>query len=260
MPLLFQLLASGSKGNAVLLSSPTTQVLVDAGLSGKETSRRLDKTFAHPGALQGLVVTHEHQDHVRGVGVLSRRFGLPVYLTRGTLERLPHSVGTLAEVQLFQPGQAFTIGDLTFHAFSTSHDAADPVGFVVEHNGTRLGVCTDLGTATQLVKTRLAGCHGLIVEANHDPQLLMNGPYPFHLKQRIRSRHGHLSNEDTCHLLETLHHASLRTVVLAHLSEVNNRPDLVTRCVASHLAGPHWSPIRFIVAAQHEVSEEAELP
>jgi phosphoribosyl 1,2-cyclic phosphodiesterase len=259
MPLFFQVLASGSKGNAVLVCSPKTCVLLDAGLSGKELSRRLEKTPVNGAKLSGVVVSHEHQDHVRGCGVLSRRFDLPVYSSQGTLETLPPQVGQLASVQVFQSGVSFRIGDLVFHPFAISHDAKEPVGFIIEHQDTRLGVCTDLGVATQLVRTRLQGCHGLVLEANHDVDLLINGPYPWHLKQRIRSRHGHLSNMDTLELLKTIHHSRLKAVIFAHLSEVNNHPDKVCESVSEIRRSPQWECVRFEIGKQSEVGPGIEL-
>ncbi|MGV8073092.1 MAG: MBL fold metallo-hydrolase [Syntrophobacteraceae bacterium] len=259
MPLFFQVLASGSKGNAILVCSSKTRVLLDAGLSGKELARRLEKTPIECNQLDALIISHEHQDHVRGSGVMSRRFDLPVYLSKGTLENLPYKNGPLAYVQIFQPGNPFTIGDLTIKPFATSHDAGESSGFVIEHEDTKLGVCTDLGIATQLVKTRLQGCHGLIVESNHDVNLLLEGPYPWPLKQRIQSRHGHLSNEDAIELLGAVHHNGLKAVVMAHLSETNNHPGLVRKGLESLLEDPMWREVRFEIGKQHEPNTGIEL-
>jgi phosphoribosyl 1,2-cyclic phosphodiesterase len=259
MPLHFQALASGSKGNAILVSSHKTKILIDAGLSARELVSRLQRTSVKAGQLNAVVITHEHTDHVRGLGTLSRRFDLPVYLSQGTLENLPLETGQLSEVNLFQPGVAFAIGDLRIHPFAVSHDAQDPTGFVLEHDGRRLGVCTDLGIVTKLVQTRLQGCHGLILEANHDPQLLLNGPYPLPLKQRIRSRHGHLSNIDSFELLQNIYHSALQVVLFAHLSEVNNQPDLVLTSAREFLSDAAWNGVAFTVGKQHEVSRTFEL-
>jgi phosphoribosyl 1,2-cyclic phosphodiesterase len=259
MPLFFQILASGSKGNALLVGSSKTQILLDAGLSGKELVCRLEQTPIRVRQLSAIVVSHEHLDHVRGLGVLSRRFHLPVYLNQGTLDHLSSQIGQLAAVQLFQSGVAFQLGDLRIHPFSISHDAYDPVGFVIEHEGSRLGVCTDLGVVTHLVRQRLQDCHGLVLEANHDMSLLLNGPYPPYLKQRIRSRNGHLSNVETCELLEHIYHGGLQKVLLAHLSEVNNRPDLVLQSVQELQRLNGWRNVRFEVGKQSEVSTGIEI-
>ena len=259
MSLYFRVLAGGSKGNAVLVCSPTTHLLLDAGLSAKELSRRLDRTPVKLERLDAVLVSHEHQDHVRGVGVLSRRLNIPVHLTRGTADHLPSQVGRPAHLTVIEAGVPFEVGDIVCRPFAVSHDASEPVGFVFEHNGTKLGFCTDLGVATNLVKARLQGCHGLIIEANHDPERLMNGPYPPHLKQRIRSRHGHLSNADAMNLLEELHHAGLRNVILTHLSEVNNHPDLVAAAVEELCSSPRWEGVRFDIAVQHDITEGFDI-
>ncbi len=259
MALVFQVLASGSKGNAVYVAGPGTAVLLDAGLSAREMVRRLENVGVPPRRLAGVLITHEHSDHIRGAGVFSRRFDLPVYLTQATLDGLPSQLGELAGVQIIHSGRPFTIGDLTILPFSLSHDAADPVGYIVEHDGCRLAVCTDCGTATQLVRTRLQHCHGLIVEANHDVDRLIQGPYPWHLKQRIRSRHGHLSNEECCDLLQDVHHLNLQVVVMAHLSEINNHPNLVLGTRLKRLQGEQWHHVRFLIAAQDQATPLCEL-
>lgn len=242
------------------MCSSKTSILLDAGLSAKELVRRLGKTPVAGNQLSAVVISHEHQDHVRGSGVMSRRFDLPVYLSRGTLDNLPVKTGALAAVKIFQPGNPFTVGDLEIHPFSTSHDAGESSGFIIENNGVSLGVCTDLGVATQLVRARLQGCDGLIVESNHDVNLLMDGPYPWPLKQRIRSRHGHLSNEEAMELLETVRHDRLKTVVLAHLSETNNHPRVVLRELEKLRQNELWRDVHFEVGMQHEVSRTFELP
>lgn len=259
MPILLQCLASGSKGNATLVCSAKTRVLFDAGLSAKELSVRLNRTSIQAKELDAIIISHEHLDHVRGLGTFSRRYGLPVFLSQGTLDHLPPEVGELPHIQVFNPGTAFAVGDLKVQPFAVSHDAGEPAGFVVEHQSTRLGMCTDLGVATELVKMRLADCHALFVEANHDLDLLLNGPYPWPLKQRIRSRHGHLSNTDTCELLECLYHEDLQTVLFAHLSEVNNNPERVLQTSRDLLKAPHWSSVAFAVVGQHSVSRETVL-
>jgi phosphoribosyl 1,2-cyclic phosphodiesterase len=259
MAISFQTLASGSKGNAIVVSSIHTRILIDVGLTGKELHRRMHLAGMNAAELHGVVVTHEHTDHVRGVGVLSRRYDLPVHLTRGTLENLPQQVGALARPQLFRDGHTFNIGDLLVTPFAISHDASDPVGLIVENDGCRLGICTDLGVATQLVRQRLAGCHGLVLEANHDVDLLLNGPYPWDLKQRIRSRHGHLSNTDSCELLKELLHDGLQAVVLAHLSETNNRPELVLESIRGLRLNSEWREIHFDIGPQHSIGKALEI-
>lgn len=259
MAMRLQVLASGSKGNSVLVCTERTRVLFDAGLSAKEILRRLEQTGVSANRLSGLVLSHEHQDHVRGAGTLSRRFDLPVYLSRGTLEQLPQQVGQLPERQLFQTGAHFTIGDLSIEPFSISHDAAEPAGFLITHNGCRLGICTDCGTATQLVRARLKDCNALVIEANHDTRMLLTGPYPPELKQRIRSRHGHLSNDETFHLIEELLHEQLRAIVFAHLSETNNHPDIIAQAYRALRMREEWRGVHFEIGDQHQPGKQIEL-
>jgi phosphoribosyl 1,2-cyclic phosphodiesterase len=250
LTLAFEVLASGSKGNATFVSTACTRILIDAGLSAREIARRLQMTrrAAQP---QALLISHEHIDHVRGLDVLSRHLDLPVYLTEGTLSRMPASAGRPARAEVVRAGQPFVVGDLCITAFSVPHDAAEPVGFVVEHDGCRLGICTDLGTSTESVIQHLQGCQALVLEANHDLDLLLHGPYPGFLKKRIAGRYGHLSNRQMCDLLHSLHHRGLKTVVMAHLSEVNNTPACVRQELAPLRAEPAWGSVRFELASQH---------
>jgi phosphoribosyl 1,2-cyclic phosphodiesterase len=224
MGLRFCLLASGSKGNAVYLESRGQAVLVDNGLSGVELERRMEAADLSPSLLKAIILTHEHRDHSSGVGVAARRFRVPIMATRGTWLNCPNTNKT--RHMAIEAGRPFEAGGMQITPFSIPHDAADPVGLVVQAGAARLGLCTDLGRATRLVETRLAGCHALVLESNHDPQMLNNGPYQEWLKQRVRSRHGHLSNQEGAALLGKLHHDELREVVLAHLSETNNTPEL----------------------------------
>ncbi len=216
-------LASGSKGNATYISDGETSILVDAGLSGIELQRRLISRNLAPEELDAIIVTHEHSDHVRGAGILSRRFNLPVYINQKTEAAAP-GLGSPHEFRSFDCGTTFSIGNLTIHPFSISHDAQDPAGFTIGRNGTRMAIATDLGIATAMVKEHLKHCALLVLEANHDPQMLETGPYPWPLKQRIQSRVGHLSNSDSKILLHELQHDNLQHVILAHLSEINNTP------------------------------------
>ncbi len=228
-------LASGSKGNAIYISNGPTAVLFDAGLSGIEIERRLTSRGLRTDSLKAIVVSHEHSDHVQGVGVLSRRYGLPVYINRKT-DGAAATIGKVYQKVFFECGAGFTIGNLTIHPFSLSHDAADPAGFTVHRNGIKVGLATDLGVATALVAEHLKNCRALILEANHDPQMLIEGPYPWPLKQRIQGRTGHLSNSDSKSLLNKITHQNLDHVILAHLSETNNTPAKAIKCIMPALA------------------------
>ena len=246
------LLASGSKGNAIFLSDGHTSVLFDAGLSGIEIQRRFAARGFDPQSLDAIIVSHEHADHVQGVGVLARRFNLPVYFSPKTDACTRSMVGTIKDIQHFETGKKFSINTLTIHPFSISHDAEDPAGFTIVNNGLKIGIVTDLGIATAMVKERLKQCHLLILEANHDPDMLINGPYPWPLKQRIQGRMGHLSNHDSRKLLDTLKHDNLQHVILAHLSETNNTPQKALNEVGLALNN---SRTQIHVATQHTCSE-----
>ncbi len=234
------ILASGSKGNAIFISSGDTSLLIDAGLSGIEIERRLRSRGLDPENLDAIMVSHEHSDHIQGVGVLSRRYKLPVYISTKTRKAAVSQLGNLYDFKNFECGSMFTINDLSIHPFSISHDAKDPCGFTVNQNGTKIGIATDLGIATSMVKEHLKGCTLLILEANHDEGMLINGPYPWPVKQRVKSRIGHLSNAESKHLLNEIQHDGLKHVMLAHLSETNNTPQkavnevgqALTRCKA----------------------------
>ena len=238
-------LASGSKGNATYISDGNTSILIDAGLSGIEIQRRLTSRGLAPEQLNAIVVTHEHSDHIRGVGIISRRYKLPVYINQKTKKASP-GLGNLHAIRPFECGTPFNIENLAVHPFSISHDAEDPSGFTIGQNGTTIAIATDLGIATSMVKEHLKRCALLILEANHDPQMLETGPYPWPLKQRIQSRIGHLSNSDSRKLLRELQHENLQHVILAHLSEINNTPQkafdevtrALTRCMAQLTVAP----------------------
>lgn len=218
-------LASGSRGNAIYVSDGRTSILLDAGLSGVEIERRLIAAELAPDQLDAILVSHEHADHVKGVGILSRRYKLPVYMSKETETAAEPIVGKTAKTISFECGNRFKIKTLAVRPFSISHDAADPAGFTFSNGDLKIGVATDLGIATSMVRKHLMGCSALVLEANHDPAMLIHGPYPWPLKQRVRGRTGHLSNPDTRILLRELLHDKLSHVVLAHLSETNNTPE-----------------------------------
>jgi phosphoribosyl 1,2-cyclic phosphodiesterase len=199
-----------------------------------------------PADLSAIVITHEHIDHVRGAGVLSRRFNIPVYISSATHHACT-GLGHISALTYFDCGNRFKIQDLTVNPFSISHDASDPAGLTLTWQQSKIGIATDLGVVTNLVRTHLSGSSVLYLESNHDPEMLINGSYPWHLKQRIQSRTGHLSNSDAGTLLADLYHDQLYHVILAHLSEENNRPERalaeVGRCLnrpgtALSVAGP----------------------
>ncbi len=259
-------LASGSKGNSVFVSTPETAVLIDAGLSGVEIQRRLTMVGQTPEQLRAIIITHEHSDHVQGAGILSRRFNIPVYITSKTYQACKN-LGKVELLNFFDCGNAFDIDDLQVVPFSISHDACDPSGMTLSCQEKKIGIATDLGIATGLVKQHLKNCDLIYIESNHDPEMLINGPYPWHLKQRIKSRTGHLSNMDTRALVAEILDLNtdlksdlilnqnsgqssdqetdldpglqpvLKHVILAHLSEENNCPQKAAAEVKKGLNG-----------------------
>lgn len=256
MGLRYCLLASGSKGNAIFVQSGGESLLVDCGLSAREALRRLELRSLDWRTLKAVFITHEHRDHVAGVGALARKLRLPVLATQAAYSACP-GLGPVHHL-VFRAGEPFSLGGLGLHPFSTPHDASDPVGLVIANGAARLGLCTDLGQALKLVVARLSGCQALVLEHNHDPRMLAEGPYPPWLKQRVRSRHGHLSNQQGAELLAAVHGAELRQVALAHLSEVNNTPELAARAARETLERLE-SPAELVVARQDQPGPVLEI-
>lgn len=244
-------LASGSKGNAVYVETGETRLLIDAGLSATEIIKRLAAIGVESSSLHGILISHDHSDHTRGAGTLARKLKIPViisYPTRGACEPLLKK----CEVTEFESGYSFSFRDISIDPFQTTHDAVDPVGFTIESAEGRYGHATDFGIVTRLVTEKLKGSRAIVIEANHDEEMLMNGPYPWHLKQRIKSRHGHISNNESIGLLEELLHDRLEGVFLAHLSEVNNDPKLPQSAAERLLAGQNCcSPLLCIGDQYH---------
>ncbi len=229
-------LGSGSQGNALVVESEHGRLLVDAGFSGREIERRLALVGLRPDDLDALLVTHEHGDHSRGAAAFARRHGLTFHATRGTLGRMriPRRARHLATE--IRSDREFELAGFRIEPFVVPHDAAEPIGLVVEDAaGCRLGLAADLGCRSRLAWTRLQRLHILILETNHDLAMLRDGPYPWSLKQRVASRHGHLSNVDAVAGIEELMHDDLRWVVLYHLSQTNNEPALASALVGEEL-------------------------
>ncbi|MDT8367721.1 MAG: MBL fold metallo-hydrolase [Longimicrobiales bacterium] len=235
----FTILGSGSRGNATLIEVANTRVLVDAGFSARELARRLAAIGVSPDGVDGIVVTHDHGDHTRGIGVFARRHSTPIWITDGTREACARLFRGTETLHAYRPGHPFAIGGLRIEPFLTVHDAVDPVGVSVidPASALRLGIATDLGRPTAGIRLALSRCHALILEANHDEALLQDAPYPWSVKARIRSSHGHLSNHAAAQFACELLHSSLETVVLAHLSAESNRPALAHGVVAAALRG-----------------------
>lgn len=252
------LLASGSKGNAVYLESGGTRLLIDAGLSAVEIIRRLALIGVDPTSLHAILISHDHTDHTRGAGTLARKLKLPLLASQPTREAAAAIVNKCDSIE-FESGTSFSYRDLLIDPFPITHDAADPVGFVIESGEGRIGFATDLGIVTRLVTEKLKNCRMLVIEANHDEEMLMNGPYPWHLKQRIKSRHGHISNTESMQLLEDLLHERLEGVFLAHLSEANNDPQLPQSAAARLFASQNRCAPELFIGNQYVPSGMLQL-
>jgi phosphoribosyl 1,2-cyclic phosphodiesterase len=251
----FCVLASGSSGNAALLSTGNTRVLIDAGLSMKELNRRLVSIGEDLEGLDAIVVTHEHSDHIAGLPVLARskKVRARIYLTRLTAPAIDWGEGE-PRLEPFQAGASFAIGDIEVNSFSVPHDAIDPVGFCFEAQGVRIGVVTDLGYIPESVKYHLRRMDLLLLEANHDLDMLKVGPYPWPVKQRVMSRVGHLSNLVMSEYLTEDFDGIAGNLVMGHLSEQNNHPEIV-RLFATQALEARGLRTRLTIAAQHTPSE-----
>lgn len=253
------LLASGSGGNSIYVQNGSSGVLIDAGLTGKKIEERLHGRDIDPAGLQAIVVSHEHADHIKGVGVLARRYGLPVWMTQGTLNASKQTFRGTEQIRVFENDDDFSIGDLSFQAFQLPHDAADPVNFSVTDGRAEVTVATDLGMVTQLVYQRMRRADLVVIESNYDRDLLINGPYPWDLKMRISSKHGHLSNRGAAEALCNLAAEGLQRAVLAHLSAKNNRPNLARKTCIHQLHGQGIRNFFLCVAEQDRPSEMFEV-
>lgn len=228
-------IASGSSGNCIYVGSDATHLLVDVGISGKRTESGLNELELTGRDIDGILVTHEHSDHIQGLGVIARKYGIPIYATAGTIAAMKScsSLGKL-DTDLFyeiKEDSKFTIKDLVINPMRISHDAAQPVGYRIAYGNKKVAVCTDLGFYNDYTVECLKGMDALLIEANHDVNMLQVGPYPYHLKQRILGDRGHLSNENSGRLLCRILHDKLQTILLGHLSKENNLPELAYESV-----------------------------
>lgn len=228
-------ITSGSSGNCIYIGSDNTHILIDAGISGKRIEAGLNAAGITGNDISGILVTHEHSDHIAAIGVMARRYGIPIYATKGTIEGIIESPGTgNIDGSLFKvinSANDFTVGDLTIRAHSISHDANEPVAYRVNHNGKSCAVLTDLGVYDENIISEFYGVNALLLESNHDVNMLSVGRYPYSLKRRILGDKGHLSNESAGRLLCKLMHDDLDTVLLGHLSAENNLPELAYEAV-----------------------------
>jgi phosphoribosyl 1,2-cyclic phosphodiesterase len=237
----FTSLGSGSEGNGLLVEVGSTRVLIDCGFGIRDAVARLQRAGVEPESLTAIIVTHEHGDHIGGVAAFAAKFGTTVWLTFGTLSVVSESFADVPSVKSFDSHDVFSIGDIEVRPFPVPHDAREPVQFVCSDGRWRLGVLTDIGSSTAHVETSLSGCDALVLECNHDLDLLENGSYPRPLKQRIAGRFGHLDNGEAARLVSRIDTSRLKHLIAAHLSQENNRPELARGALAGALnCDPGW--------------------
>src|SRR5712671_5016615 len=242
MSLSVSMLASGSRGNCAIVASTCTRILVDAGISCRETFKRMKTLGEDAHSLSAILITHEHSDHVYGLATLAKKLRIPVYMTGATHEAwaraIRHEKGErpqLEKYERFESGHGFQVGDIAVRPFTIPHDAADPVGFTFRAEGTKVGIATDLGYMPASVRDHLRRCDVLVIESNHDLEMLRVGPYPWSVKQRVMSRVGHLSNESLAQFFAEDYDGGASYIVLAHLSEENNHPEIALRAAEEAL-------------------------
>jgi phosphoribosyl 1,2-cyclic phosphodiesterase len=260
-------LASGSRGNATVVESSQARILVDAGISCRETFKRLRSIGLDPRTLSAVLITHEHSDHVYGLATLARKLNVPVFMTGATHQAWARSMRNdagespkIAKLEIFSAGRPFQVADVTVTPFTIPHDAADPVGFTFRAEGAKIAIATDLGYMPASVCDHLRKCDVLVIESNHDLEMLRVGPYPWSVKQRVLSRVGHLSNESLAQFLTRDYDGGASYIVLAHISEQNNHPE-VARQAAENALGPQQTLLqnRLMLAAQDAPTESIRL-
>jgi phosphoribosyl 1,2-cyclic phosphodiesterase len=238
----FASIGSGSDGNGLVVEKNSTRLLLDCGFGLRDAITRLEKLNIQPDELSGIIITHEHEDHASGAYKLANKYNIPVWLTHGThkmIERLlpkHHQLNPKFQANIIDSHDRFSIGDLEITPFPVPHDAREPVQYIFSDGAKKLGVLTDTGCSTPHIENMLSGAHALVLECNHDLDLLMQGPYPWSLKQRVSGRLGHLDNNTAANILKKLDNAHLQHLIAAHLSERNNSPELAKMALSSVLS------------------------
>jgi phosphoribosyl 1,2-cyclic phosphodiesterase len=261
------MLASGSRGNSALVASSCTRILVDAGISCRETFKRLKTLGENPQSLSAILITHEHSDHIYGLATLAKKLRIPIFMTGATHQAWARAVRDekgerpqVDKLERFESGHKFQVGDIEVRPFTIPHDAADPVGFTFRADGIKIGIATDLGYVPVSVRDHLRGCDILVMESNHDVEMLRGGPYPWSVKQRVMSRVGHLSNQALADFFSNDYDNGAAFVVLAHLSEQNNHPEIARREAEKALAARGGLfQNRVLLAAQTEALQPIRL-
>jgi phosphoribosyl 1,2-cyclic phosphodiesterase len=260
-------LASGSRGNAALVESSNARILVDAGISCRETFKRLKSIGRDPREISAILITHEHSDHVYGLATLAKKLNVPIFMTGATHQSWSRSVRDargerpqVDKLEIFSSGRTFQVGDITVMPFTIPHDAADPVGFTFRAEGTKIALVTDLGYMPVSVCDQLRKCDVLMIESNHDVEMLRGGSYPWSVKQRVMSRVGHLSNESLAQFFAQHYDGGASYIVLAHLSAENNHPEIALKAAEDAL-GRQMTLLqnRIMLAAQDAPTETIQL-
>ncbi len=232
-------LRSSSKGNVSIVFNKNTRILVDCGISGKALEESLSAAGIGADSIDAIAVTHEHSDHIKGVGIISRKYNIPIFANGGTWRAMRSSLGKIKEenIRVFETGSEFYINDIRICAYPISHDAAEPVGYTFSFSGEKVAVATDMGTVTDAALEALSGCHTVLLEANYDLNMLEIGSYPYDLKCRIKGKCGHLDNCDSAALAKILAESGTENIILGHLSEENNYPPIAFETVREGLCG-----------------------
>ena len=249
----FSVLGSGSRGNCTVVAGEGGAILLDCGLSGSRVVERLEAVGVDPSSVRAIALTHEHSDHVAGARTTSKRLGVPVYMTSACRAQMPRA-DEIEDVRIIEPGAAFAVAGITVEAFRVPHDTVDPVGFIAGHGANRVGLVTDMGAVRRSTIERLRACRAIVLEFNHDPGMVATNPYPDSVKERVLGGHGHLSNAQGAELLAALGAGQVRDVVLAHLSEKNNLPELALEAARGAMRRWTRGPARLHIAAQDEPS------
>jgi len=252
-------LGSGSRGNATFVATERVRLLIDAGFSLREISKRLGAIGEAPEKLDAILITHEHSDHIKGLQQIAKRLSCPIYVTERTEQTIDWGPVEQPRVETFQAGQTLRIADVDIDSFTIPHDAVDPVAFAVRYQGLKASLVTDLGYMTESVKHKIRGSDLLILESNHDLDMLKVGPYPWFVKQRVMSRVGHLSNHAVSDFLTADFQSGCRWLVLAHLSESNNHPEIARLFADTALQRHDAAAPRLVIAEQHRSTEVFEL-
>lgn len=260
MPVRLTILGSGSAGNCAYLETDEIRILIDAGFSGRQIRQRLATIGRSPENLTGILITHEHSDHIQGLAALCEKLRLPIYCNRATKDAIEYQLQIRFECQLFTTGGSFEIGDISVETFMVPHDAQDPVGFLIRTADGNIGFLTDLGHTNKLVIERVRPANVLVLEANHDVKMLQESPRrPWSLKQRILGRHGHLSNEAAADAAEQVTSAHLQHLYLGHLSRECNRPEIARKIMAHRLEKIGARHVRLETTSQNVPSPTLEL-